>query len=140
MNRATGLLNKSGSPGSQGVGRATLLPSPCASGVLRLVRSVALPKPRCPSSFRCFDGLADAHREVCVIRCATAGDQRYHHCCREGGEAGGEEREAGMESSAFREAERALELGGEQAVFDVLAQTFMQAKDYAKLFQLRVLR
>ena len=45
-----------------------------------------------------------------------------------------------MESSAFREAERALESGGEQAVFDVLAQTFMQDKDYAKLFQLRVLR
>jgi len=33
-----------------------------------------------------------------------------------------------------------LESGGEQAVFDVLAQTFMQEKDYAKLFQLRVLR
>ena len=31
-------------------------------------------------------------------------------------------------------------VGGEQAVFDVLAQTFMQDKDYAKLFQLRVLR
>ena len=45
-----------------------------------------------------------------------------------------------MESSGFREAERALESGGERAVFDVLAQTFMQDKDYAKLFQLRVLR
>jgi hypothetical protein len=45
-----------------------------------------------------------------------------------------------MESIAFREAERALESGGEQAVFDVLAQTFMRDKDYAKLFQLRVLR
>src|SRR5262245_17679586 len=56
------------------------------------------------------------------------------------GEAGRAEWEARMESSAFREAERALESGGEQAVFDVLAQTFMKDKDYAKLFQLRVLR
>jgi len=45
-----------------------------------------------------------------------------------------------MESGAFREAESALESGGEQAVFDVLAQTFLQDKDYGKLFQLRVLR
>ena len=45
-----------------------------------------------------------------------------------------------MESNAFKQAERALEAGGEQAVFDVLTQTFMQDKDYAKLFQLRVLR
>ncbi len=45
-----------------------------------------------------------------------------------------------MESSAFKQAERALQAGGEQAVFDVLTQTFMQDKDYAKLFQLRVLR
>jgi len=45
-----------------------------------------------------------------------------------------------MESSAFKQAERALEAGGEQAVFDVLTQTFMQDKDYTKLFQLRVLR
>jgi len=45
-----------------------------------------------------------------------------------------------MESSAFRQAERALQAGGEQAVFDVLTRTFMQDKDYAKLFQLRVLR
>ena len=39
-----------------------------------------------------------------------------------------------MESSAFREAERALESGGEQAVFDVLAQTFMQDKDVRQAF------
>ena len=45
-----------------------------------------------------------------------------------------------MESGAFKQAERALEAGGEQAVFDVLTQTFMQDRDYAKLFQLRVLR
>jgi len=45
-----------------------------------------------------------------------------------------------MEGSAFREAEHALEAGGEQAVFDVLAQAFMRDKDYARLFQLRVLK
>ena len=45
-----------------------------------------------------------------------------------------------METSAFKQAELALAAGGEQALFDVLAQTFMQNKDYAKLFQLRVLR
>ena len=45
-----------------------------------------------------------------------------------------------MESSAFKQAELALAAGGKQAVFDVLTQTFMQNKDYAKLFQLRVLR
>ena len=45
-----------------------------------------------------------------------------------------------MESSAFKQAELALAAGGEQALFDVLTQTFMQNKDYAKLFQLRVLR
>ena len=45
-----------------------------------------------------------------------------------------------MDNSAFNQAERALETGGEQAVFDVLAQTFMRDKDYGRLFQLRVLK
>jgi hypothetical protein len=45
-----------------------------------------------------------------------------------------------MESSAFKQAEHALQAGGKEAVFEVLAQRFMEEKDYGKLFQLRVLR
>lgn len=45
-----------------------------------------------------------------------------------------------MESGVFRQTEQALEGGGEKAMFDTLTQTFMQEKDYGKLFQLRVLR
>jgi hypothetical protein len=45
-----------------------------------------------------------------------------------------------MENIAFSQAEHALEVGGEQAVFDVLSRRFIEDKDYGKLFQLRVLR
>ena len=89
------------------------------------------------ASRRTFDWEVGWRRLIC---CPARELQRYHRC-RAGPESReASEREARMESSAFRQAERALESGGEQAVFDVLAQTFMQDKDYAKLFQLRVLR
>ncbi|MCI0419873.1 MAG: hypothetical protein L0387_08025 [Acidobacteria bacterium] len=45
-----------------------------------------------------------------------------------------------MEASVFKQAEHVLEEGGAEAVFDYLAEGFLQEKDYAKLFQLRVLR
>src|SRR5262245_37712503 len=45
-----------------------------------------------------------------------------------------------MGNGQFKQAEDALAAGGENAVFDALAQTFVNSKDYGKLFQLRVLR
>src|SRR5688572_6087181 len=75
------------------------------------------------------DWRARIARSDWVIPSAAAGHQGYHRWVLKQ-LAGQVEREARMESSGFREAERALESGGEQAVFDVLAQTFMQDKDY----------